>query len=161
MGLQSSQQILVGRIVMLMKTIEIDFQVHRLIELERRDFDEPENAALRRLLKLPQDESSKLPAPAFAAKTDSGGEAWFWKGVSLPHGTEARMNYAGQIVRGVIENGRWQVNGMTYKSPSDAAGSSVVTKDGTRPSLNGWMYWEVKRPKDSGWRTLQSLKPRG
>jgi negative regulator of replication initiation len=144
-----------------MKTIEIDFAVHRLIELERRDFDEPENAALRRLLKLPEtDHAVQSVTSASVEEINSDGDPWYWKGVRLPHGTEVRMEYAGQIVRGVIEQGRWLVNGQTYKSPSDAAGSSVVTKDGTRPSLNGWMYWEVKRPGDVSWRRLQGLKPR-
>jgi negative regulator of replication initiation len=146
---------------MSMKTIEIDFDVHRLIELERRGFDEPENAALRRLLKLPASHADTGLAHATPRKDAvSGGGAWLWKGVTLPQGTEVRMDYAGQIVRGTIENGRWLINGEAFKSPSDAAGSSVVTKDGTHPNLNGWMYWEVKRPGDPNWRRLQSLKPR-
>ena len=33
-----------------MRTIEIDYDIHRLIQLERRSFDEPEYIALRRLL---------------------------------------------------------------------------------------------------------------
>jgi hypothetical protein len=144
-----------------MKTIEIDFDVHRMIELERRGFDEPENAALRRLLKLPALEShTQLFTKTEVQSIKPEGDAWLWKGVSLPHGTEVRMDYAGQIVHGLIEQGRWLIDGKFFKSPSDAAGSSVVTKDGTHPNLNGWMYWEVRRPGDSSWRQLQSLKPR-
>lgn len=148
-----------------MKVIEIDFDVHRLIELERRGFDEPENAALRRLLKLPintpEPSSTKTSAQADSDSPKiAAGAAWSWKGVALPHGTELRMDYRGQMVRGRVENGKWVVEGKSYTSPSDAAGSSVVTKDGEHPSLNGWIYWEVKRPSDGTWRKLQSLKPR-
>lgn len=148
-----------------MKIISIDFDIHRLIEQERLGFDEPENAALRRLLKLPSASTSgAVHSPATATGHDAAhdrGVAWSWKGVVLPHGTELRMDYRGQMVRGRVEQGKWMIEGKTYTSPSDAAGSSVVTKDGDHPSLNGWIYWEVKRPNDSTWRRLQSLKPRG
>ena len=149
-----------------MKTIDIDFDVHRLIEQERRGFDEPENAALRRLLKLPTNGAAAAGAKETnIANSDelkaAAGVAWSWKGVVLPHGTDLRMDYRGQMVRGRVENGKWVVEAKFYTSPSDAAGSSVVTKDGDHPSLNGWIYWEAKRPSDVTWRKLQSLKPRG
>lgn len=148
-----------------MKTIEIDFDVHRLIELERSGFDEPENAALRRLLKLPEvvrpDALPKFESVG-AVKSASGSKErpWSGKGIQLPHGTELRMEYRGQLVRGIIDDGSWLVEGKRTNSPSDAAGSAVVTKNGARPSLNGWIYWEVKRPEDAQWRTLKSLKSR-
>ncbi|NGM44182.1 hypothetical protein G5B31_01385 [Rhodobacter sp. SGA-6-6] len=146
-----------------MKTIEIDFDVHRLIELERQGFDEPENSALRRLLKLPTSNAPSTPTKAAAGsegpeETTDAGMAWSWKGVVLPHGTQLRMEYRGQMVRGQVQNGKWVVAGKPYTSPSDAAGSSVKTKRGDRPSLNGWVYWEVKRPTDTSWRKLNSLK---
>jgi hypothetical protein len=145
-----------------MKTIEIDFDIHRLIELERRDFDEPENTALRRLLKLPE---QNIPTPE-AAREHKGsfstqkenGRPWSGKGVILPHGTELRMEYRGQIVRGAIDDATWLVEGVRTTSPSDAAGSAVLTKNGERPSLNGWVYWEVRRPGDGQWRALKSVK---
>ncbi len=147
-----------------MKSIEIDFDVHRLIELERRGFDEPENAALRRLLKLPEatahDSQQNESCAIGQMKSADSGRPWSGKGVLLPHGTELRMEYRGQIVRGVIEDGSWLVEGDKTTSPSDAAGSAVVTKSGERPSLNGWIYWEVKRPDDANWRALKSLKTR-
>ena len=146
---------------MTMKTIEIDFDVHRLIENERRGFNEPENAALRRLLNLPAAEPAlATPDPGASRHREAMAGAWSWKGVTLPQGTQLRMEYAGQAVRGRIEGGQWMIEGHAYRSPSDAAGSSVVTKDGAHPSLNGWMYWEVKRPEDITWRRLDSLKPR-
>ena len=38
-------------------SIEIDFDIHKLIELERRSFTEKPFIALRRLLKLPEVEA--------------------------------------------------------------------------------------------------------
>ena len=31
-------------------------------------------------------------------------------------------------------------------------------KAGTRPSLDGWKYWLVKRPGDEGWLSLNALR---
>lgn len=153
-----------------MRTIEIDFDIHQMIELERRGFEEPENEALRRLLKLGQNMGSTAKidqsnSRAVDEKDGSitkniAGRSWSGKGVELPHGTELRMEYNGHVFRGMIENGFWIVDGKNTSSPSDAAGSAATTKSGTRPSLNGWIYWEVKRPSDAHWRTLKSLKPR-
>ena len=138
-----------------LRTIEIDFDIHQMIELERKGFEEPEYLALRRLLKLPNSKHLKETAPPVEMHS---GRSWFGKGVELPHGTELRMEYNGQVFRGCIENGVWVVEGHRAKSPSDAAGSAAITKSGTRPSLNGWIYWEVKRPNDANWRTLKSLR---
>ncbi len=140
-----------------LRTIEIDFDIHQMIELERKGFEEPEYLALRRLLKLPNSETSTEPSPSIET---ASGRPWSGKGVELPHGTELRMEYNGQVFRGFIENGVWVVEGHRAKSPSDAAGSAAMTKSGTRPSLNGWIYWEVKRPNDANWRTLKSLRPK-
>ena len=134
----------------------------RLIELEREGFDEPENTALRRLLKLPNlaaSESAQINGKlSVAAGQSLRGRPWSGKGITLPHGTELRMEYRGQIVRGIIDEGVWVVEGKRSTSPSDAAGGAVVTKTGERPSLNGWVYWEVKSPGDAQWRSIKSLK---
>lgn len=48
------------------RTIEVDFQIHQLIELARQDFDESPNDALRRLLGLrdhPDDDAVPGPTP--------------------------------------------------------------------------------------------------
>ena len=93
-----------------MKTIDIDFDIHRLIELERNGFDEPENAALRRLLKLPDAQIAPRQTPSNRPVPTEGqmllGRPWSGKGVTLPHGTELRMEYRGQLVRGFIGQAR-------------------------------------------------------
>jgi hypothetical protein len=139
-----------------MRTIEIDFDVHKLIEAERTSFDEPENVALRRLLKLPHASSVRSSSIVSAVATG----AWSGKGVKLPAGTELRMEYRGNEHRGVIENAEWVIAGMHFKSPSAAAGGVAETKAGTRPSLDGWKYWHVKRPGDPSWLSLEALRRR-
>ena len=139
-----------------MRTIEIDFDVHQQIELERRSFQEKPNDVLRRLLKLGP---PKVEPSATSAGNPVNGRAWSGKGVTLPHGTEVRMEYNRRIYAGHIDNGVWVVEGTKSKSPSDAAASAAKTKNGKRPSLNGWIYWQVRRPGDTSWIVLSNLRP--
>lgn len=137
-----------------MRSIEIDFDVHQKIELARTCFDESPNDALRRLLGL-ADKPRELDRPAPNATLD--GRPWSWKGVTLPHGTELRMGYNGREYSGVVSDGSWLVEGQKASSPSKAAKLVARTKDGSEPSLNGWIYWQVKRPGERAWKPLQSL----
>jgi hypothetical protein len=135
------------------KTIEIDIDVHKLIEAERRSFAEAPNAVLRRLLNLGEAGSSLRPAND---SPDTG--AWTGKGIKLLAGTELKMEYRGREHRGLIQDAGWFVEGKNYKSPSAAAGGVARTKDGKSPSLDGWKYWQVKRPADPDWVALDALR---
>ncbi len=137
------------------RTIEIDFDVHKLIETERQNFSETPNDVLRRLLGL-----SPQPIPKKEAqKSERDPGAWTGKGVLLPTGTELRMEYRGREYHGIIRNASWLVEGQAFKSPSAAAGGVTTTKAGGRPSLDGWKYWQVRRPGDAGWTLINSLRP--
>ena len=61
------------------------FDIHKLIEAERRSFDEEPYQALRRLLKLPET-AREQAKPA--------GRAWQLEGVTLEHGTKLRRRAA-------------------------------------------------------------------
>ena len=129
------------------RTIEIDFDIHKMIEMARRGFMESPNDVLRRLLEIGE------PSPEHS-ETSSNGRSWTGKGVILPHGTELRMKYRGRQYSGVIDDGQWLVEGERFTSPSDAAMGVAVTKDGQRPSLNGWIYWSIRRPGDTDWISI-------
>lgn len=134
-----------------MRQIEVDFDVHRLIEIERRGFDETENAALRRLLKLGPAAEAPRPDP----KAMRG---WTKGGLTLPHGTELRMEYNGLLHLGRIVDGAWEVEGHREKSPSGAAGAVARTRDGAQVNINGKSYWQVRRPGETGWTPYAELK---
>ena len=137
-----------------LRSIEIDFDVHKRIEAERRGFDEPPNAALRRLLGLGDAITS---TPAQSAEV---GEPWKEDGVVVPHGSLVRMIYGRgrQVYEGRITNGRWLIKGRAFDSPSGAASELAVTKEGSKTKLNGWNYWEVKFPGESKWVRLGVLR---
>jgi len=135
-----------------LRTIEIDFDVHKKIELERSSFAESPNEVLRRLLKI------SGQSPTLSEALVNAGRPWSGKGVTLPHGTALRMEYNGRQYTGVIKDGEWVVEGERFKSPSAAAGGVAVTKDGKHTRLDGWVYWYVKRPGDGDWITIRELR---
>lgn len=150
---------------MQLRQIEIDFDIHQMIELERKGFDEPPYVALRRLLKLAEKKGA-VPADNRKAVAniapEAGGEGkpFYADGVLIPHGSKARMKYARgtQVYEGEFLNGKLIVNGVAYSALSPAASALGITKNGTTTSLDGWLYWEAKFPGESNWRKLSELR---
>lgn len=132
------------------RTIEIDFDVHKLIEEERRGFDDQPIAVLRRLLGLPDKPESPEPKAV--------GRVWSDVGCVLPHGTLVRMNYGGQLIEGEILDGKWVCGGQSFDTPSAAASALARTKDGNKTTLNGWNYWQAKLPGSESWEPIKSFR---
>lgn len=135
-----------------LRTIEIDFDVHRHIEISRRGFSETPNAVLRRLLGLDQMRSHSNEAAPVDIRS------WSSKGVVLPHGTRVRMEYNGRMHQGAILDGAWCVEGERSASPSAAASSVARTRHGKRTNLDGWVYWLVLVPGETDWKKLSHLR---
>jgi hypothetical protein len=150
---------------MQLRQIEIDFDIHQMIELERRGFDELPYMALRRLLKLAEKEGTHSPTQSKEAvhnlpATGKAGQPFYADGVLIPHGSLARMKYARgtQVYDGQFLNGKLVVNGVLYTALSPAASALGITKSGKTTSLDGWLYWEAKFPGESNWRRLSELR---
>jgi hypothetical protein len=137
------------------RTIEIDFDIHKLIEAERHGFEEIPNDALRRLLRLP-DRESKVPRK----KSIQGCRSWSGEGVMLHHGTLVRMRYNGRQYEGEIVDGKWVIEGKTFDSPSGAASGVAITKKGKQTRLDGWIYWEARLLGETFWQHINALRPR-
>jgi hypothetical protein len=136
------------------RTIEIDFEVHKRIEMERQSFSESPNAVLRRLLKIAPEKSS----PVQQKPKSSSGSSWHRDGVELPHETKLRMYYNNNLSEGVVMNGVWIVNGKAFTTPSEAATTLGITKQGKQTNLNGWNLWEAQLPGANEWMTLAALR---
>ncbi len=134
------------------RSIDIDFEVYQLIVLEKRGFDEVDNDALRRLLGL--EDWAGPPAPRSGGKTGS----WRGHGVELPEGTRLRMTYSGVEHSGAVIGGKWKIGDRNYNTPSQAASQLARTRRGAKTMLNGWKYWQVKRPSDASWISLDALR---
>ena len=139
-----------------LKTIEIDFDIHKLIEAERRSFDEPEYVALRRLLGLPEAKQAEIEDEVVSRE----GLPFVEDGVSILHGSDARMRYlrSTQLYEGKFLDGKLVVDGKAYPTLSAAASDLARTKDGKKTSLNGWLYWEVRAPGTAKWRAMKDLR---
>jgi hypothetical protein len=136
------------------RTIEIDFDVHKVIEGERRNFGESPNDVLRRLFQLPQN-----TPPSADKKVINGTRSWSGDGVTLPHGTFLKMKYNGRQHQGEIVDGKWIIDGHEFESPSGAASGVAITKNGKKTRLDGWIYWEVRLVGENQWTPLRSLRP--
>lgn len=140
----------------MLRTIEIDFDIHQKITAERRSFDEHPYLALRRLLGLPA-----TPVNEDSDGQKKVGRPFIQEGVSIPHGSLAKMEYqrGSQIYEGEFLDGKLVVNGKSYTSLSAAANDLAVTKDGKKTSLNGWLYWKARFPGEHTWRSLNDMRP--
>jgi hypothetical protein len=138
--------------------IEIDIEVYKAIEVARSSFSETSNELLRKILGLQS-------APVVTTQHNTfenlkAQQAWFGQGVELPHGTQLRMDYNGNIYTAEIIRGRWYVDGVALeeKTPSGAAIAAVEAATGKRVSLNGWVNWEAKLPNGNRWRKISEMR---
>lgn len=148
---------------MAMRKIEIDFDVHQQIEAERKSFDDPPNAALRRLLGLGlpdpalsvNDATERMRGEIAARPTDE----WRWKGVALPNGTELRVDYSEVSASGRVVGGRLTFHDKTFRTPSAAVMSVVETVRGSGVSaINGWKYLDARLPGEENWMPLEKIR---
>lgn len=139
------------------RTIEVDFDVHKCIESERRGFDDTPNDALRRLLNLGDVVMPLQHRPSVAPQQRPG---WSDKGVTLPHGTSVRMDYNNRTYEGKVIDGLWVIDDKYFDSPSGAASGVALTKKGKTTRLDGWAYWKAKLPGEDKWIYISSLRQR-
>lgn len=126
------------------RMIEIDFDVHKKIETERRGFDESANDVLRRLLSI--EEAPRIEGLPTKRKS------WGKGVVELPHGTKLQATYNGHSMKAEIVDGQWvNEDGSVHTAPSSALSSFARTKDGNSTQLNGKEYWFVKLPGSDSW----------
>ena len=140
---------------MQLRPIEIDVDVYRFLEGRRTSFSQTHNDILRDIAQL-KPVTVASPSTNNGSGIDHGG--WSWKGVSLPNGTKLRMSYNGQTHSGEVIQGAWHVGGAIYRTPSAAAGGVARSRKGSPVSLDGWGYWEVKKPESDRWIPIQKLR---
>ncbi len=63
-----------------------------------------------------------------------------------------------QVYEGRFLNERLAVNRRSFDTLSEAASALTVTKSGTKTTLNGWRYWQVKFPGERKWRAMNEMR---
>lgn len=127
------------------QSIPIDFEVFKALTARLKSPSDSYNNVLRRELKLGE-------APAFLAEGGATGKPWIVDGVTFPHGTEFRASYKRTIHVGQVEDGALVVNRRRFTSPSPAA--IQITGN----SVNGWKFWECRRPGHTTWTSIDTLR---
>ena len=128
--------------------IEIDFDVWKALTNLRDSEDTTFSDVLRKVFKLDATTHATKAIPRAEILTGAS-----FKGILLPDGTLLRVTYKGRMYTAEIKNGRWvDHEGNIRSSPSEAARAISNTQ------VNGWRFWEVKRPNDGRWRRLDMLK---
>jgi hypothetical protein len=125
--------------------IEVDFEVFKELTVRRASENVTYNDVIRELLGL----------KSAATTTPKPNGVWVYKGVPFPDGTELRATYKGKTYTAEVRGGSLILNGLRQTSPS-AAGSHI-----TKNSVNGWDFWEVKRPGDASWRVMKQIRGGG
>jgi hypothetical protein len=130
-----------------MRQIDIDFDVFKELTAKLENESDSYNGVLRRLFKLP------APPLANSTPTKQVGRPWVSKGVSFDHETAFRANYKGQQYTARVNDGRLMISERGASSSLSHAARLV-----TNTSVDGWTFWEVKRPTDSNWRKAGELR---
>lgn len=148
---------------MTMRKIEIDFDVHQKIEAARMSFDDPPNAALRRLLGLGSPKQAPSGNDATERVPDKIAERpnaeWRSKGVVLPDGTELLVDYSEVRASGRVVGGRLSINGELFRTPSAAVMSAVEAARGSAVSaINGWKYLYARLPGEDEWTRMSNFR---
>ncbi|MHA7849702.1 hypothetical protein [Roseovarius sp.] len=130
---------------MMTREIEVDFDIHKLIETNRLGFEESANDVLRRLLGL--EEQTKVKTPSSDGVTT---KYWRKGAVALPSGTKLRMEHNGENYFAEIVNGDWiDEFGEKHKSASGAA--NALARKNSQTTLNGKIYWYINLPGKNTW----------
>lgn len=132
-----------------MREIEIDFEVFKELTIRRESENMTYNDVIRDLLGLDESEKSDV------IKEKESGDPFVSKSVVFPHGTKFKAEYKGKIYIAEVDNGAIVYNGQRHTSPSSAAIAITDT------NVNGWIFWECRRPGESNWTPINKLRERG
>lgn len=138
------------------RTIEIDLDVHRAIELARESFEQTPNDILRKKLGVGAMRSSPVvPQPEVSGQE---GSAWVRDGLTLRDGTPIRFSYNGITKVGSVANGMLVFENKEFDAPSRVVIHFCRTRDGRRTHLNGWRMIQAKPVGESTWHSLDALR---
>jgi hypothetical protein len=145
-----------------MQQVDIDFEVFKALTARRRSESHTYNEVIRELLDIDGGSPVHAAAPIVQAMSSLANSFPILKegpttgiklrGLFLPNGTLLRATHKGTGFDAKIIDGKWvNGDGAVYDSPSAAA--SAITQN----NVNGWRFWQAKRPSDSDWRNLDML----
>ncbi len=128
------------------KKIEIDFEVYKYLTMMRKSEEDTYNDVIRELLNLDTYTDRE------STKDSEHHKSFISKGVEFPHKTKLRALYKGRYYNAEVLDGKIIYDTETHHSPSSAA--IAVTGN----NVNGWAFWECRRPGEKDWSLLRDLR---
>lgn len=137
--------------------IDISLDVFKALTALLEHEGQTHNDVIRDLLQLDSIEEPDPPESPLQQASDLlgkpfGAKGFYSRGLLLPEGTELRARYKQREFYARIVNERW-IDEFEQHHTSPSAAATAVTGN----SVNGWRFWEAKRPGDRGWRRLDVL----
>jgi hypothetical protein len=127
--------------------VDIDFDVYKALTALRRSEDHSYNDVLRELLNLPANTSGEPQT-----RQIGGAAGRLLGGRYFPNGTELRATYKGRLYNACIRGGELVDEAGRLHASASAAARAI-----TNNTVNGLVFWEVKRPGDIHFQKLLSL----
>jgi len=128
--------------------IEINFRVFKKLTALRPDERTTYDDVLCDLLKI-----SREPKGSHASSAD--GPALVRGGVEFPSGTALRTTYKGRVYNATIIDGKIVVDGIKKPPTSSFSKAASYVTDN---NVNGWGFWQCKRPQDGDFKSLRSYR---
>ena len=132
-----------------MQQIDIDFEVFKALTLRRESESHSYNDVLREVLGL-HGKDQGLTSNVAPRQEQQDGR--LFAGRFLPNGTRFRATYKQQRYEAQVINGQFIDQSGQQHSSASAAARAV-----TNTTVNGLVFWQVKRPSDTLWRKLIAL----
>ena len=129
-----------------MPQIVIYFEVFKELTQRRPTENVTYNDVVRELLRLP---AAKTGRPAM-----NGSKPWIVSDTSFPAGSEFTANHKGKNYFGVARDGKLEIEGRKFTTPSAAAVHI------TGSNVNGWRFWKCKLPGASQFVLIERLRGR-
>ncbi len=143
-----------------MPQIEISFETWKALTSRRRSETHTYDDVIQEALDIDNGKTvhAALPfieaAASIASQISLTGPAkgMSFRGLVLPNGTLLRASYKGKHHTAEIVEGKWvSEDGADFGSPSAAATAITNT------NVNGWRFWQARRPSDGEWRFLDAI----
>jgi hypothetical protein len=130
--------------------IDVDFDVFKALTAMRRAENHTYNDVLRELLDIK--DSSNISEKSDISDELTQDFGLHSRGLFLPENTKLKAVYKGKEYHARVRDGMIvNKTGTTFTSPSGAASSITQT------TVNGWRFWQAKRPNDTDWHRLDQL----
>lgn len=71
----------------------------------------------------------------------------------IPNGSKLKANYKGREYFAEVQDGRVVWRDREFSSLSKAAVAVIQSTGSSRPTENGWRFWEVKKPGEVEWKS--------